>query len=444
VAGPGLALQAYQTRALELVDEVAAIARRHGLRFMVRLVKGAYWDGEIKRAQEAGPAGLPGVHAQAPHRHVLPGLRAGAARHHDVIYPQFASHNAGTIAAIVQMARAAGAAFEMQRLHGMGEGIYREVLRTLRSPAASTRRWANTATCWPTWCAGCWRTAPTRPSCTSWPTKRWRAEALLASPLRRPSPVPAAAGGAVRPGAGATAMGVDLACLAMRAPLLAACAAHGACARRADGHADEVAAAMAACTPAWPLEPRPGGRARGLLRRAADALEARLPEFCALLVKEAHKTWATAWPRCARRWTSAATTRDQAERAWPTRPCPAPPAKATCCACMARRVRLHQPVELPAGHLCRPGGGRAGGRQHGGRPSRPSRRPAVAQRFVRLLHEAGVPAEARAAAARPGETVGAALVAAPAHGGRVLHRQHGRWRGSSTARWPPRTAPSCR
>ena len=52
--------------------------------------------------------------------------------HQDVIYPQFASHNAGTIAAIVQMARAAGAPFEMQRLHGMGEGVYREVLRDPR------------------------------------------------------------------------------------------------------------------------------------------------------------------------------------------------------------------------------------------------------------------------------------------------------------------------
>ena len=57
--GFGLAVQAYQTRALAVVDEVAAIARKHGLRFMVRLVKGAYWDGEIKRAQELGLAAYP-------------------------------------------------------------------------------------------------------------------------------------------------------------------------------------------------------------------------------------------------------------------------------------------------------------------------------------------------------------------------------------------------
>ena len=57
--GFGLAVQAYQTRALQVVDEVARIARHHGLKFMVRLVKGAYWDGEIKRAQELGLAGYP-------------------------------------------------------------------------------------------------------------------------------------------------------------------------------------------------------------------------------------------------------------------------------------------------------------------------------------------------------------------------------------------------
>src|SRR5205814_10105698 len=57
--GFGLAVQAYQTRALEVVNEVARIARTHNLRFMVRLVKGAYWDGEIKRAQEQGLAGYP-------------------------------------------------------------------------------------------------------------------------------------------------------------------------------------------------------------------------------------------------------------------------------------------------------------------------------------------------------------------------------------------------
>src|SRR6516225_1877911 len=127
--GFGLAVQAYQTRALQVVDAVAAIARKHKLRFMVRLVKGAYWDGEIKRAQEGGLAGYP-VFTHKEHTDIsyLACARA-LIGHADVIYPQFATHNAGTIAAILQMARARGAAFEMQRLHGMGEGVYREVMK---------------------------------------------------------------------------------------------------------------------------------------------------------------------------------------------------------------------------------------------------------------------------------------------------------------------------
>jgi RHH-type transcriptional regulator, proline utilization regulon repressor / proline dehydrogenase / delta 1-pyrroline-5-carboxylate dehydrogenase len=104
--GFGLAVQAYQTRALAVVDEVARIARAHNLKFMVRLVKGAYWDGEIKRAQELGLAGYPVfTHKQHTDISYLACARAliGQA---DVIYPQFASHNAGTLAAILQMARA--------------------------------------------------------------------------------------------------------------------------------------------------------------------------------------------------------------------------------------------------------------------------------------------------------------------------------------------------
>ncbi|HEY9222792.1 MAG TPA: proline dehydrogenase family protein, partial [Variovorax sp.] len=125
--GFGLAMQAYQTRALELIDEVVAIARRHGLRLMCRLVKGAYWDAEIKRAQELGLPHYP-VFTHKHHSDVsyLACARAMLAAP-DAIYPQFATHNAGTIAAILQMA--GSQSFELQRLHGMGEGVYREVMK---------------------------------------------------------------------------------------------------------------------------------------------------------------------------------------------------------------------------------------------------------------------------------------------------------------------------
>src|SRR5471032_2177894 len=137
--GFGLAVQAYQTRALAVVDAVADIARRHKLRFMVRLVKGAYWDGEIKRAQEGGLVGYP-VFTHKEHTDIsYLACAQQLIAHADVIYPQFATHNAGTIAAILQMARSKNAAFEMQRLHGMGEGIYREVMK---DPTVSCRVYA--------------------------------------------------------------------------------------------------------------------------------------------------------------------------------------------------------------------------------------------------------------------------------------------------------------
>ncbi|MBH1986898.1 MAG: proline dehydrogenase family protein, partial [Burkholderiales bacterium] len=127
--GFGLALQAYQGRALELVEEVIRLARHHGVKLMCRLVKGAYWDAEVKRAQEAGLPHHP-VFTHKAHTDIsyLACARAMLAAP-DAIYPQFATHNAATIAALLQMSQAHGARFELQRLHGMGESLYREVLQ---------------------------------------------------------------------------------------------------------------------------------------------------------------------------------------------------------------------------------------------------------------------------------------------------------------------------
>ncbi len=125
--GFGLAVQAYQKRAPFVIDWLAETARVAGRRWCVRLVKGAYWDAEIKLAQEQGLAGYP-VYTRKPNTDVsyLACARrmfeAGSA----LIYPQFATHNAHTIAAIHHMAR--GRPFEYQRLHGMGKELYDEVI----------------------------------------------------------------------------------------------------------------------------------------------------------------------------------------------------------------------------------------------------------------------------------------------------------------------------
>jgi len=125
--GFGLAIQAYSKRALPLVDWTVALARHHGRKLMVRLVKGAYWDSEIKMAQVAGLDDYPVFTRKVATdvSYIACAKRMLAAQ--DCIYPAFATHNANTIGAI--KALAGDAPFEFQRLHGMGEGLYEELAR---------------------------------------------------------------------------------------------------------------------------------------------------------------------------------------------------------------------------------------------------------------------------------------------------------------------------
>ncbi|MET0498959.1 MAG: bifunctional proline dehydrogenase/L-glutamate gamma-semialdehyde dehydrogenase PutA [Steroidobacteraceae bacterium] len=123
--GLGLAVQAYGKRAGDAIDLVVQLARTVNRRMTIRLVKGAYWDSEIKRAQERGLADYPvftsKLHTDVSYLACATRLFAAA----DVIYPQFATHNAMTIAALLHL-RPTGCAFEFQRLHGMGELLYSE------------------------------------------------------------------------------------------------------------------------------------------------------------------------------------------------------------------------------------------------------------------------------------------------------------------------------
>jgi RHH-type proline utilization regulon transcriptional repressor/proline dehydrogenase/delta 1-pyrroline-5-carboxylate dehydrogenase len=124
--GFGLAIQAYQKRAEAVIDYVDDLAKTRNRRMMVRLVKGAYWDTEIKRAQERGLGGYPvftrkamtDLNYIACARKLL-GLRPR-------LFPQFATHNALTVATILEQADGASG-FEFQRLHGMGEALYRQL-----------------------------------------------------------------------------------------------------------------------------------------------------------------------------------------------------------------------------------------------------------------------------------------------------------------------------
>ena len=124
--GIGIVVQAYQKRCPYVIDYLIDLARRSKHRFMVRLVKGAYWDAEIKRAQVDGLDGYP-VYTRKVYTDVsylACAKRLLAAQ--DAIYPQFASHNAYTLSAVYHLA--AGKDYEFQCLHGMGESLYDQVV----------------------------------------------------------------------------------------------------------------------------------------------------------------------------------------------------------------------------------------------------------------------------------------------------------------------------
>ena len=124
--GLGLVVQAYGTRSPAVIDWVGDLAEAAGRRVMVRLVKGAYWDTEVKRAQVLGLERYPVFETKADtdRNYILCAEKLFANR--DRLYPQFATHNAHTVAAVLELAGGEGG-YEFQRLHGMGEALHEHV-----------------------------------------------------------------------------------------------------------------------------------------------------------------------------------------------------------------------------------------------------------------------------------------------------------------------------
>ena len=417
--GLGLAVQAYQTRGLEVVDEVAAIAHRHGVKFIVRLVKGAYWDGEIKRAQELGLDGYPVF----THKHHTDISYLACARaligHHAVILPQFATHNAGTIAALLQMAAAQPALrFELQRLHGMGEGVYRELMAA--RPDLALRIYAPVGE-HRDLLAYLVRRLLENGANSSFvhqlADSAVPVDELLHSPLQPATapgqPAPAALYGPRR----TNSRGVDLAVPEQRAPLLAAVAAAMVpSAPLANNEA--VAQAMATLTTgfdAW--NARPVAERAAIITRAGDLLDERLPSFCGLLVKEAGKTLGDCVAEVREAVDFCRYYAQQATDKLQPVDLPGPTGE-------SNQLRLHGrgvfvcispwnfPLAIFAGQVV---AALVTGNAVAAKPAEQT--PGVAAAFVALLHEAGVPRDALALLHGPGETVGAALVAHPATAG---------------------------
>jgi RHH-type transcriptional regulator, proline utilization regulon repressor / proline dehydrogenase / delta 1-pyrroline-5-carboxylate dehydrogenase len=125
--GFGLAIQAYQKRAGAVIDYTHELAKAFNRRMMVRLVKGAYWDTEIKRAQERGLSGYPVFTRKAMTDLNYIACAEQLLKLRPRLFPQFATHNALTVATVLELA-GDEAGFELQRLHGMGEALYGQLI----------------------------------------------------------------------------------------------------------------------------------------------------------------------------------------------------------------------------------------------------------------------------------------------------------------------------
>lgn len=412
--GLGLAVQAYQTRALAVVDEVVRIAHTQGIRLMVRLVKGAYWDGEIKRAQELGLPDYP-VFSRKAHTDLsyLACARAMLARR-DCLYPQFASHNAATLAAVLWLAEQAGAQpdtdFELQRLHGMGEAVYRELLRDSRLPC---RIYAPVGA-YRDLLAYLVRRLLENGANSSFVHQLTDPAVPLAQLLARPQagspglPLPSALYG---PGRRA-AKGLDLNCRHTRHTLAPALVCQVP--QVADADPAEVDSAMQTlhqAATAW--ERQPLAERAACLRRAADALEARLPEFVGLLAHEAGKTPADGVAEVREAVDFCRYYAQQAEHQLAEHTLPGPTGEHNLLRWRGRGVFVcispwNFPLAIFTGQVV---AALVAGNAVAAKPAEQT--PGVAQRMVALLHQAGVPTAALRLLPGPGDTVGAALVAHP-------------------------------
>jgi RHH-type proline utilization regulon transcriptional repressor/proline dehydrogenase/delta 1-pyrroline-5-carboxylate dehydrogenase len=418
--GFGLALQSYQTRALALVEHVIAIARRERIRLMCRLVKGAYWDAEVKRAQELGLPNYP-VFTHKHHTDIayLACAKALLAAP-DAIYPQFATHNAGTVAAILQMASSNSAQFELQRLHGMGEGLYREVLK---NPAIACRVYAPVGA---------------HKDLLAYLVRRLLengannsfvhqladgsvgVDDLLRSPLR-PEPQSALALPPQLFGAGrANSAGLDLTVENMREPLEAAYAALSIVPVPQSDAKSAVSALLASASSYQNWSKTPVQERAAMLRQAASALEAELPRFAALLVKEAFKTWPDAVSEVREAVDFLRYYAQEAKRVMA-------PITLAGVTGETNELRLKgrgpwvciSPWNFPlAIFLGQVAAALVTGNTVLAKPAEQT--PVVALEAVKLLHSAGVPKDALQLLHGPGDTVGAALVATPGVAGVVF------------------------
>ena len=432
--GLGFVIQAYQKRCPMVIDWIVDLARRSGRRIMVRLVKGAYWDAEIKRAQEAGLSDFP-VYTRKVHTdlaYVACAQKLLAAR--DAVFPQFATHNAQTLASVLHLAGPdfTPGDYEFQCLHGMGEPLYEEVVGPEKL-ARPCRVYAPVGT-HETLLAYLVRRLLENGANSSFVNRIADPDVPVEALIEDPAAVVAAE---PQPGVPHEAIalpqalfadrknarGLDLAdepTLAALAQALAACAAQDhragdpahpseAVLNPADhrdvvGHVhpallEDAAGAAARATvaaPAWAAVPAAARAA--MLERAADAMEAARVPLIALLIREAGKSAANALAEVREAVDFlryyAGQARSLGEEAKPLGPivCISP---------------WNFPLAIFTGQIA---AALAAGNPVLAKPAPET--PLVAAEAVRMLHAAGIPADALHFLPGGGD-IGAALVAAP-------------------------------
>ncbi|RPI47021.1 MAG: L-glutamate gamma-semialdehyde dehydrogenase, partial [Betaproteobacteria bacterium] len=418
--GLGLAVQAYQTRALAVIEALIGLMRGLGLRSTVRLVKGAYWDTEIKRAQVLGAPGYPVF----THKHHTDLNYLACARRlldaSDAVYTQFGTHNATTIAAVLELARSAGVDFELQRLHGMGESLYHQVLSTHDVPvriyapvgqyrdllAYLVRRLLEN---------GANASFVHQLADDAVPIAR-----LVRSPLRAEDapglPLPPDLYGPER----INSTGIDVAVRSERQRLLRA---HADTAPRTipelpAERADRVMTTLHDGFRAW--SQRPVDERSAILQHSADRMQSRMPELAAHLVHEARKTWDDAVAEVREAIDFLRYYALEAVRVMAPLALPGPTGESNVLRLRGRGVWVaispwNFPLAIFTGQVA---AALVTGNSVAAKPAEQT--PGIAAATVDLLHESGVPREVLALCPGAGETLGAALVAHPLTAGVVF------------------------
>jgi RHH-type proline utilization regulon transcriptional repressor/proline dehydrogenase/delta 1-pyrroline-5-carboxylate dehydrogenase len=419
--GIGVVVQAYQKRAFYLIDWLAEKARAHGRVIPIRLVKGAYWDSEIKWAQMAGLPDYP-VFTRKEHTDVSYLACADKLLQHGALfYPQFATHNARTVASILTLAESYGCtrgSFELQRLHGMGEALHDQLLNE-----APSRIYAPVGT-HKELLAYLIRRLLENGANSSFVhllmDPALSVEAILADPIALAQshggqsnpdiPLPGALFGAARRNSG----GMDFGNLAQLNALTHAVEIWQAQLSQAPRDATPAAleSALSAAEAYFPQWGATDVNARAeILERAADLLEAHRDELVALCCREAGKTLADAVSEVREAADFCRYYAAEARRIFTPQLLPGPVGESNILSLHPRGVfACISPWNFPlAIFIGQVAAALVAGNSVIAKPAEQT--PCIAARAVAILHAAGVPPDALQLVPGTGETIGAALVA---------------------------------